>query len=249
MISNGKKLLASRDQNKEKKDTLELLNAVRVLSIGWVILGHTCLNYLDLTALSNINDAMSKLSDTEYIIVYGAFYAVDTFFWLSGFLMSYLFILEINKMKLITIPKILMVYLHRYLRITPVFIFCVMFFWTLQEHLGNGPLYFDIGIFMSDCKSYWYTNMIYLQNFIPDFKGNGCLGVGWYLAIDMQYFIFSPLLLICYMKFSKIIGWACIGILCVVGCVTSGIIAHHYDLSTVIFSPKNGLNYFNYYYS
>lgn len=34
-------------RNSSPKDTLDILNGVRVMSIGWVILGHVCLLRLD----------------------------------------------------------------------------------------------------------------------------------------------------------------------------------------------------------
>lgn len=249
IVSNGQKLLLTRTQERlGKPDSLELLNGVRVMSIGWVILGHTCLNYMYYAVTSNYNTAFDQAKESNYIVVAGGFYAVDTFFWLSGLLMAYLFILEVNKTPNFSAWKLSMVYIHRYLRITPVYMFCLLFFWAMQVYIGSGPMWFDIGTYIGECKEYWYTNLIYLNNFIPDWKASTCLSVSWYLADDMQLFAISPIIILLYIKFHRSVGWMIIFVLCCLNIVVAGIIAHRFNLNPAIFARSNGNNYFVYYY-
>jgi peptidoglycan/LPS O-acetylase OafA/YrhL len=246
VISNTKKLFTSRGQERlGKKDSLEVLNAVRVMSIGWVVLGHTCLIYFSMPALSNVLEAADILTQSKYLLVYGALYAVDTFFWLSGFLMSYLFIIEVEKS--VSAGKLVMVYVHRFLRITPVYMFVLCFFWSMQKYIGNGPLWVDLGSINDDCDDYWYANLIYLNNFIPDWEVSTCLGVSWYLANDMQFFWISPIIIMLYIKVNKAIGWISIGLLCILNILSAGLVAYHYGLNPVLLSTDNGANY-QYYY-
>ena len=124
VLSNGKRVLTVRGPDKNgQKDPLSLLDGVRVMSIGWVIMGHTISRYTNLAAIDNINSISDQLADFNYVPVNGAFYAVDTFFWLSGLLMAYFFIVEIEKEKSLSAGKILLVYVHRYLRINPTYLF------------------------------------------------------------------------------------------------------------------------------
>ncbi|OMJ65503.1 hypothetical protein SteCoe_38101 [Stentor coeruleus] len=248
--SNLKKLLTTRSQERlGQKDTLEILNAVRVLSIAWVIFGHVCIFAFEIPIIINIGSAFASIKEPEYILAYGGYYAVDTFFWLSGLLMAYLFIIEIEKKPQNYLFTALLAYVHRFLRITPVYMFCLLFFWRMQKYLGNGPAYILIDEhFNADCSDYWYTNLIYLNNFIPDWKSSGCLGVSWYLANDMQFFILSPIVLILYIKVHKLIGWLAVLSACICGIVSGGAMAHHFDLNVSTFAPSNGSNQFNYYY-
>jgi peptidoglycan/LPS O-acetylase OafA/YrhL len=64
----------------------------------------------------------------------------------------------------------------------------------------------------------------------------------------MQFFILSPIVLVLYIKVHKIIGWAAVFSACACGIITSGTIAHHFDLNVSAFAPSNGSNQFNYYY-
>ena len=81
VLSNGKRVLTVRGPDKNgQKDPLSLLDGVRVMSIGWVIMGHTISRYTNLAAIDNINSISDQLADFNYVPVNGAFYAVDTFF-------------------------------------------------------------------------------------------------------------------------------------------------------------------------
>ncbi|OMJ91130.1 hypothetical protein SteCoe_6394 [Stentor coeruleus] len=199
---------------------------------------------------SNYSIAIDNATTANFIIVQAGFYAVDTFFWMSGFLAAYLFITEIEKNKNLYLLKIFLAILHRFLRIIPVYMFCLFFFWTLQKHLGSGPGYVLIDEFFNgDCQDYWYTNLIFLNNFIPEGRGSGCVEVGWYLANDMQFFIVASIIFVLYIKTSRVLGWVLIILMCIIGCVSAGIVAHLHELNTIIFAIDKCQEYIEYYYT
>jgi len=53
------------------------------------------------------------------------------------------------------------------------------------------------------CDTYWWYNILYINNFIKD--AGKCVGHVWYLANDMQFFLLSPIILYTY-KIHKIAG-------------------------------------------
>ena len=227
-------------------DSLEVLSAVRVMSIGWVVLGHTCINHMVTEVNSNYDTIMEDLS---YVVIYGSFYAADAFFWLSGFLMTHLFITDVNKAQDFPPKKLGMFYLHKYLIVTPMFMFCLLFFWSLEVHLGSGPMWFNMDSLIGDCEENWYASMIFLNNFIPGWKTSTCLGSGWYLACDMQFFVMSPLITLLYIKVKKEAAWVLLLVLCCVNVISAGVIASDYDLNPVVLASTNGKAYFDYYSS
>ena len=224
LITNGKKIWISVQR---KGDPLELLNGVRVLSMLWIIYGHICLFYYRTAVLSNYDTVVDLFDDLMIIIANGGGYSVDSFFWVSGFLMSYLFILEVNKAQTFPVWKICLVYIHRYLRITPVYAFCTMFFWSMLRYIGNGPVWFHTDEFLGNCEDYWYTNLMYVQNFIPGYR-EMCHRVSWFLAVQMQLFIVSPIILLIYIKVSRWAGWVIVFVLCCNNIVIGGIVSHRY---------------------
>ena len=251
LLANTKRLFTTRAQERQRvqtPDTLEMLSGVRVLSIGWVVLGHTFLLSARRGVNSNYDTITSLFKDSNYILVYGSYYAVDTFFWMSGLLMAYLFILEVNKAESFSGWSLGMVYVHRYLRITPVYIFCTLFFWCMTVYIGSGPMWIHLDDMIGNCGDYFYTTVIYLNNFIPDWKANDCSGVGWYLANDMQFFLISPIIVLIYMKVSRTIGWFIVLALCCVNISIGAVVAHHYNLNPAPLSSGHGNDYNDYYY-
>ena len=81
--------------------------------------------------------------------------------------------------------------------------FMIMFYITVYPTLNSGPMWFNYDIITKDCEDYWWTNLLFLNNFIPDGIGNSCVGVGWYLADDMQFFWTAPLIILFYYYSAK----------------------------------------------
>ncbi|KAK3265637.1 hypothetical protein CYMTET_25694, partial [Cymbomonas tetramitiformis] len=196
------------------------LDGLRVLSMGWVILGHI-LVYAVFRGLTNMEALLppdGKISEFAFsTIVMGAFYAVDTFFWLSGFLFtkSVLKLMEANQHSqdartffTRVYPKII---LARWLRLTPIYAFVMAFYDWLQPTFGSGPSWAPCRTAWGDqCDKNWFANLLYFNNYYPtnDFDiTNQCMGHSWYLACDMQYSVLAPLLIFAYSK-RKTIGWA-----------------------------------------
>lgn len=144
--------------------------------------------------------------------------------------------------------KFIMVYIHRYLRLTPLYAFVLFLTWSMQPYVGpDGPLWYKANDINADCKDYWWSNLLYINNFVPDYKGSYCIGVAWYLANDMQFFLISPIILYAYHRL-RISGWLNITLLALLGILVPGLIANYFDLKVVTFAASNKSNWFQYYY-
>ncbi|XP_075210582.1 O-acyltransferase like protein-like [Lycorma delicatula] len=116
---------------------------------------------------------------------------VDTFFVMSGMLLSYTFLKKIAKEKSFNIVKF---YLHRYIRLTPAVAGLVLFYATVSDRLCDGPLclyYYDT--IKKPCVKNWWASLIYVNNYYD--SGNMCAVQTWYTSVDMQLFWLSPILL------------------------------------------------------
>ncbi|EDW77538.2 uncharacterized protein Dwil_GK24554 [Drosophila willistoni] len=106
-------------------------------------------------------------------------------------------IFTINQGKL----NIVKMYIHRYLRLTPLLLMGILFYWKLLPYMGDGPLYDNKHPDnFNNCAKTWWMNLLYIQNYATT---DYCLGHAWYLAVDMQMFIISPILLISLYKWGK----------------------------------------------
>jgi len=65
-----------------------------------------------------------------------------------------------------------------------------------------------------------WTDLLYINNFVPQNYEHICLRTTWYLALDMQFYLFTPLLVFLYYK-SKKAGWIAAGVLFLASFATS----------------------------
>ncbi|KAK3084394.1 hypothetical protein FSP39_012849 [Pinctada imbricata] len=220
---------------------------MRVLSMWWVILGHTYV--FTGTFLNNGLDAAMTLPGrwTFQPILQGTL-SVDTFFFMSGLLVAY-----------ITLKKMaesegrlnwIMFYFHRFWRLTPTYALFILIWAELYRHFIKGPLeiMFNKGgnfrTLLELCQDKWWTNLLYINNFYPNYGdvNQQCMGWSWYLANDMQFFILSPIFIILLYR------WRRAGIVVTIATIACCIIARAvtvYELGIYIPSVQTPTKHVN----
>ncbi|XP_033640909.1 O-acyltransferase like protein-like [Asterias rubens] len=196
-ITNGAKILST----KEPAGSLGALNGIRVISMFWIILGHTL--QFQLSYIENPRYPLMEVVPTfMFSIVLNATLSVDTFFMLSGLLLTYHTLKHLKKTK--GRMNWAIFYFHRVWRITPTYMISLAIFASLAIHFGTGPTKNSLFEYVGKtCQDYWWTNLLYINNLYP-FPGTlnaQCMGWSWYLANDMQFFVISPFLL--YLLYKK----------------------------------------------
>ncbi|KAL5011856.1 hypothetical protein ScPMuIL_010407, partial [Solemya velum] len=196
VYTNGTKIL----NTKSPPGNLSCLNGIRFLSMTWVLYGH-----IYTFAASSLQGFMfvmgESLKDITFQAVANALVSVDTFFTLSGLLVAYLSLKEMKKGGMINLG---MFYFHRFWRLTPPFMLVMMVWVALFRYWGDGPFWKQDGLEPNFCEDTWWTNFIYLANFIKR-DNPECMGWVWYLMNDMQMYIVSPLIFIS-LFYSKWLG-------------------------------------------
>ncbi|PIK43685.1 putative nose resistant to fluoxetine protein 6 [Apostichopus japonicus] len=199
-------------------DSIPCIHGVRVISMLWVILGHVFVFILP-TSLMNPLTAISWLSRYGFLAVSNAFFSVDSFFFLSGLLVTYLTLKQMRK-KQGRIPWHWF-YFHRYWRLTPALAVTMLFYVYIVPYFGDGP-YAQVFAARPNCPKYWWANLLYINNFYPS-SVEMCIGWVWYLANDMQFFIISPIILV-PLYFIPWIGLSLIAVLCAISILITGIL-------------------------
>lgn len=176
--------------------TMQALHGIRFLSMAWITFGHTFSFALQWLFFRNPNVMSSDSNNFLSQPFANGTFAVDTFFFLSGFLVAYNLLREMknNNGKF----NITFFYLHRYLRMTPLMMAVIAFCANILVYLGSGPAWKEaIVMYDSWCKKNWWLNALYLQNFFN--RENMCLSHTWYSAVDMQFYVISPIIIyLCY---------------------------------------------------
>ncbi|KMY87457.1 nose resistant to fluoxetine protein 6 [Drosophila simulans] len=204
-----------KTSNTPSPRVIPCLNGIRCLTIIWIILGHGYM-YLLLAPTINSYDIVAWAQTPFSMILQSGTTSVDTFFLLSGLLLVLSALREMDRSKgRLHVP---LMYLHRLVRLTPVLALAVLIFMTLFPRLDSGPLWNQFTSSTELCSDTWWATLLYVQNYAA--PGRMCLGHSWYLAVDMQLYIISPLLLIALYKWGKkAIAGIVLLILLLSGCV------------------------------
>lgn len=88
--------------------------------------------------------------------------AVDTFFLMSGLLVSFLLLRELDRAK--GKFNIGLYYLHRYLRLTPVYAIILGYIATLIVYSGTGPNWYSVTLISRGCRATWWRHFLYSQS-------------------------------------------------------------------------------------
>ncbi|XP_035213460.1 uncharacterized protein LOC118187364 isoform X2 [Stegodyphus dumicola] len=216
-ICNGEKILDTR----VSEGQLLSIHGIRFLSLIWVILGHTYISSVSI--IGNRLDALKDMDTFPFQVLLQAPFSVDSFFLLSGFLLTYLFLKEAAKRN----GKInwLYFYVHRFWRLTPAYMVIVFFYMFVFKYLGSGPFWEDKHC--DNSHSDWWKYLLYINNFIP--INQMCVGWSWYLANDMQFYLISPLFLYPLWRWPKI-GFGVLVSLLLATWTTTGVLSYKYDL-------------------
>ncbi|XP_022104486.1 nose resistant to fluoxetine protein 6-like isoform X2 [Acanthaster planci] len=233
-LHNGAKVL----NTEEAAGNLSVLNGIRVISMWWIILGHT----FDIIPpyLDDPRYATTELFSSFWFSAVMYFsVSVDTFFFLSGLLLVYNTLKHLKKSN--GRMNWALFYLHRFIRITPAYMICIAVFSTLIVHFNEGPG--QIELFESSariCRERWWTNLLYINNLypFPGSLGEQCVGWSWYLANDMQFFVISPVIIYLLYRYSKL-GIGLIVALCLGSFGITAYLATYYGVSLGVSPPYN----------
>ncbi|XP_044314894.1 LOW QUALITY PROTEIN: nose resistant to fluoxetine protein 6-like [Drosophila rhopaloa] len=175
-------------QNKSNPNVIHCLNGIRGMSLFWVIFLH---QYASLFYSPNIN----RFSILPVTFIFHI--TLDSFFFIGGLLVSLIALRLMDRTKgKLNVP---MMYLRRLLRIVPILAMAILVYTQLTGLLGDGPLFKGGYNGKASCEKSWYLTMLFVVNFANDM----CLDHTWYLAVDMQLFLISPLLLFALYKWGK----------------------------------------------
>lgn len=131
--TNAELLLSVKEQ---KPGFIKSLDCIRLFSMCWVVTGHSFI-YLVLS-----DTFMPVIDFPKHFwnhLLLNAFVSVDTFFVLSGLVLTYMFFKTTPKKKMIVNPVTwIMFYVHRYLRLTPPIMLFIGFFTVYAPYI-QGP--------------------------------------------------------------------------------------------------------------
>lgn len=160
LVTNFKKIFSLNNDDSQ----LSSLHGIRVITLGWVILGHS---YAFIVFYSdNPLEAFNFIKRFSFTMISNGFFSVDSFFLMSGVLTGYLFIKVSSAPNFkFTFKFMAKYFLNRFLRLSPAYFFMLFFSIFLTKYLGSGPMYPNNGFELPICRTRFWKNLLYLSNF------------------------------------------------------------------------------------
>ncbi|KAH8317357.1 hypothetical protein KR074_009300, partial [Drosophila pseudoananassae] len=218
--------------DKTKETHTSCLHGLRVFSVLWTMMVHT---YLQMFAIGeNKFERVITERSFWYQVIGNATFSVDSFFFISGLLVTLLYLKQDRKCpgEPCTFVKrsfleTLMMLLYRYLRLTPVYLFVVIFNDFAVRQGLDSSVFQPAKIEHNTCRIYWWRNILYINNFFP--QQEMCMMWSWYMANEMQFYVMAALLLAFARRYFKAVALTLMVFL-VSSWSLSGIISlqHHY---------------------
>ncbi|XP_066150020.1 nose resistant to fluoxetine protein 6-like [Euwallacea fornicatus] len=240
-ITNSNKILSIENK---PKDSITCLNGLRVISISWIILVHT---YLEVFGVAK-NKFLRTLIERNftYQTIANATFSVDTFFFISGFLLTLGFFRnESNKLNkepftksiIQCLIKFMAMLCYRFVRLTPPYLFVLGVNEVVMRYVHNNSVFTPAVIDHITCEKYWWRNALYINNFFP--QAEFCMLWSWYITNDSQFFVIASIILIVAIRGKKPLKYAvgAVGILLVTSWTSTFVIAIRYNYVARVQEP------------
>lgn len=198
ILENLKKLA----QDSKDDHGLGCINGIKAVAMFFILGGHAL---LFLTGGMGYNPGFyyeqSKYLRNAFLL--NSPLLVDTFLLLSGFLFTRLLLIELDKRH----GKINfgLLYIFRYIRLTPAYGAIIALYATWLPRLGSGPLWDQrMKLEQARCQDSWWRNALYINNYVG--TDRICMFQSWYLAADSQLFVLAPLLVYPMWRYGRRLG-------------------------------------------
>eukprot|EP01060_Flectonema_neradi_P040365 TRINITY_DN915_c1_g1_i8.p1 TRINITY_DN915_c1_g1~~TRINITY_DN915_c1_g1_i8.p1 ORF type:complete len:616 (+),score=79.43 TRINITY_DN915_c1_g1_i8:64-1911(+) len=186
------------------------LDAFRVFSMVWIIMGHSY-QYM-IKGYANAQYAKPHFTSRYDIFTNDASYvlAVNTFFWIGGYLGATGMMRRMGgndqpQTKKEVGKVITKGYFMRYLRTVPMLVFCILIAWIVIPRLGSGlrwNQYFNHLGEGYDCGKNWWRDLLFINTYVMGF----CLGWTWYITTDFHFALILPILVLPFTYFGDKAG-------------------------------------------
>ncbi|KAM3863986.1 O-acyltransferase like protein [Diretmus argenteus] len=225
------------------------LNGIRVLTLLWIIYGHTMLSSKMFHMDNNQRWRKTVLKNPLHVFTLNGpfFLPVDTFLLIGGLLSARSLLCSIHKAEDKMSPSVVGNFLfRRFKRIQPLHLFIICLCIGLFSLVPKGSYWFKVHHTVVDCKMYWWANLLLINNFFTTHKA--CLPWMWYLGVDFQNYLITPLLVYLYRRNRAVLATVATSLL-LMSITTSAVITAVLHLPVGLPQMQSLDDYFQYYYA
>lgn len=145
-------------------DSINCLYGLKTINLMWIILAHAYLT-LDLKAVGQLLQTQKVNSLFFFQIIMNASLAVETFFFISGLLITLSVMRRLKANPNIQLKEWIWFYVHRLTRMTPAVVLVIAIVLSAYQ-MSDGPLWREI-IYPSAerCRKNWWIHFLHISNF------------------------------------------------------------------------------------
>ncbi|CAG9558868.1 unnamed protein product [Danaus chrysippus] len=232
-FANWNRLTATYEKEDQRRSALSPIHGMKVLTLMAVVLAHSIMAY-HMTYLYNPSFFEKANLHPLSAIFNNGTATVQTFILFSTFLLAHnlLLLLEREKEKKLNFSFWCKIILHRLIRISPTYLVVLGITATWRFHFGNGPLWWLAENEAEKCRRSGWTNALYINNFLR--FDDSCLIQSWFLAVDMQLYVISSLLLLFLARRPRT-AISVLGGLFVISVIGNFLASYYLDLKTLVY--------------
>lgn len=119
-------------------------------------------------------------------------YAVPVFFFCSGFLQTFSFLQRDQEQNMFTCKNMSTYYFRKVFRYMPLNIIAMLFVLHGLPYLGSGPVWNYYDKLVAPCQTYWWTNVLWVNNVYPREFDDKCLPWTWFVPTYVQLSMILP---------------------------------------------------------
>lgn len=214
LLGNTRSMLSINKDKNSDAYRFQFLHGLRFLSIVWIVIGH-CYG-MPSDVWSRLINNVSLNDRWDVVIISAGFISVDTFFFLSAFLLACV----VSKQKRVGVVVFIMALFRRLIRTLVPMFFMIMCMYLLPLIVSGpeAPEFFEK--LDNEVYGYWWSLLAQVRNYFYRDDDLPLLPHLWYLSVDFQFFVVAlPILLIC--KTRPQLAIALFALLSLVGCSIS----------------------------
>ncbi|XP_076673729.1 O-acyltransferase like protein-like [Andrena cerasifolii] len=217
-------------------DTLAPIHGLKFITMLWIILIHTCMS---MSAIADDSSFRLKAEeDFFYQAIGNGTYSVDTFFFISGCLVSFLYFRtvtneHIRKKSIIQqgccgqVLQFIGTVLYRYFRLTPPYLLLIGLTQVSLSWYYEHTMFDLLKRDYQNCRRFWWRNALYINAYFS--YEEQCMMWSWYLTNDTLFYIIGIIILIIGARFIPVAAFMTISVL-IASWITTAVIAlneHH----------------------
>ncbi|XP_076053954.1 nose resistant to fluoxetine protein 6-like [Oratosquilla oratoria] len=217
---------------KRPPGTIACIHGIRVLSMCWVVYGHQ--QIVNFTFFTNLFFFSQKTRSLFFQIIINTQLSVDTFFFMSGLLVSYGALRKVQRRGRLDVIKF---FVHRIIRLMPTIALVCALNATVFRYFVSGPLSHHFDEAVRPCRTVWWKELLFVNNFFT--SGGSCIEQNWYTAVDTQLYLIAPVLILS-LYFDPVLGRAILYVLSLLSVLSPAMIIRYYDLPPTLIESVQG---------